>query len=187
MKEIFTNNDLHIHSFNVWLPAKLYKTLSLHSFKPGNGFPGETKNRIPGILIISARKRKTVITGSYITVTLHVSGFGINHDNFYSVFQFAGEAAEQLIAEDKPFSAVDVALLQEIMGDIYNLENKGSEEEFLNVKLINDNEVSALTSLVENSGESLFYFSYYCLFIEIRFQLNKCMQFINCYEIIDAK
>ena len=96
-------------------------------------------------------------------MTLHVSGFGINHDNFYSVFQFAGEAAGQLIAEDKPFSAVDVSLLQEIMGDIYNLENKGSEEEFLNVKLINDNEVSALTSLVGNSGESLFYFSYYCL------------------------
>ena len=66
---------------------------------------------------------------------------------------------DQLITEDKLFSAIDVSLLQEIMGDIYAQDSQESEEEFLNVKLINETEVSALKSLVGN-GESMFCFHF---------------------------
>ena len=85
--------------------------------------------------------------------------FFSNQEKFYSYFQFAEEAVDQLITEDKLFSVEDVSLLQEIMGDIYAQDSQESEEEFLNVKLINETEVSALKSLVGN-GMSMFYFHF---------------------------
>lgn len=63
-------------------------------------------------------------------------------------------AADQFLTEDRLFSFENVSLFQEVMGDICAEEVQVSEEEFLNLKCIDELEVNVLKSLAGN-GNSL--------------------------------
>ena len=96
------------------------------------------------------------------------------------MFQFAEVAADQFLTEDRLFSFENVSLFQEVMGDICAEEVQVSEEEFLNLKCIDELEVNVLKSLVGN-GESLFYFIFTFFCTENPFKFV----FINVIDTLD--